>query len=129
MAPVILLLATGFLSYLLTAVFVGCVSVVLGQRLGWPPPTARSAYVLVAVFAFLDLFWIPALLTADLTFTIGNQALADAFGFHPNTSVAALFDLGLFELLVWFVQAGVALATIQWAHRSRSLGPHVPGST
>ena len=116
----ILVLATTAIAYLLDALFVGCLWVVAAQRFHLPAATIRAGLLFLA-FALLDLYWIPAVSAADVTFTIGNTGLANALGVNADTRATELFRVGVFDLLVWGVQTGLALAVIQAVPNERAV--------
>jgi hypothetical protein len=104
------ILATFAIDYLLEAVFVGCAWAAATYRFELPAPTKRGASALLPVFAFLDLYWFPAIAAADLRFTIGNPRLAQLVGLGPNANATDLFTIGFFDLVLWGLQTVVALA-------------------
>jgi hypothetical protein len=113
-----LFLITCVVDYLIAASLVGVTwSAILRSRGVTISPRMRFASLL-AIFAILDLYWWPAALSLEITFTVGNSQLARLLELHPNMGIEQLLDIGPFDFLVWVLQVLVAL----W------VGPAVVGS-
>jgi hypothetical protein len=64
--------------------------------------------VLLATFAVLDLYFVPAVVAVDIRVRILNQTVAEWLGLSGEISVIELSDIGWFDLLVWAMQVLVA---------------------
>ena len=65
--------------------------------------------VLLATFAFLDLYFVPAAAALDIRVRILNQTVAEWLGLFGEISVIQLSDIGWFDLFVCVVQVVVAM--------------------
>ncbi|MFQ5803737.1 MAG: hypothetical protein ACE5JQ_12645 [Candidatus Methylomirabilales bacterium] len=105
----VLFLGTFALAYLIDAVLVGIAWFAVCRRFGRSPAPLTTVWALLAIFAALDLYWWPAILALDMTFTIGNESIARFLEFPPNSPADALLDVDFFDLFLWFIQVGIAL--------------------
>ena len=69
---------------------------------------------LIALFAALDLYWLPAVLALDLTVTIGNDEIARAIDATGPVQVESFLSYGWLDLLTWVAQAIAALVVSQF---------------
>ncbi|MDW7710888.1 MAG: hypothetical protein SCH98_10465 [Deferrisomatales bacterium] len=93
------------LGKMLDAVLVGTTAYALARRFGRLPSRRRALVFLVPVFAALDCFYLPALWSLDVSFTVHNQAAAAALGLAPDQSAVDVSIPGLWSALVWGLQA------------------------
>jgi hypothetical protein len=63
----------------------------------------------LAIFAFLDFSWMPAAIALDVRFRIQNETVADFLSLSGEHAAIEVFDFGWFELLIWSLQALVAI--------------------
>jgi hypothetical protein len=103
-----ILLITLIFDYLLITVLVGITFFALFGRKLKSPYSPKSLYILVGIFALLDLYAWPAYFTSQITFTVHNQQIVEFFELKENMSAGEFFDPGLFDLFIYFLQAGVA---------------------
>jgi hypothetical protein len=94
----ILFLATTAFAYLVDAVLVGVLLYVLRSRFSLRFSKISGPLALSAIFAFLDLYWIPAAMALDVRFRILNQVIADLLGLSEEIAVVELFGFGWFDL-------------------------------
>ena len=106
MSAIALAVGATALSYLLNSVFVGALLGASRLRSGTPVLNRRLFIGLLVVFAFLDLYMVPAVVALDLTVKIGNPSAAAVFGseFH----VVEILGLGWLDVFLWSTQALVA---------------------
>jgi hypothetical protein len=106
----ILFIATIIINYLLTAIVVGITFFALfGHRIPMPPfKQKKSLLVLFCIFAFLDIYWIPAILSLDATITIGNKQIANSLGLKGEVSLGEMFGIGWFDVIAWIIQSIIA---------------------
>ena len=109
MGSLILFLVTTAVAYLVDAVLVGALLYVLRSRFSLRFSKISGPLVLLAIFAFLDLYWMPAAAALDVRFRILNQAVADLLGLSGEIPVVELFGIGWFDLFVWAMQVLVAI--------------------
>jgi hypothetical protein len=108
LGSLILLLATAATSYFLDAVFVGALLYALRSRFSLRLSKVIAPMVLLATFAVLDLYFVPAVAAVDIRVRILNQTVAEWLGLSGEISVIELSDIGWFDLLVWAMQVLVA---------------------
>lgn len=105
-------LALFFITYLIAdyifmAILVGIAFFALfGNKLK-SPYNPKSLYILVGIFAFLDLYDWPAIFVAQITFTVHNQQIAKFLELKENMDVGELFAPGFFDIVIYFLQAVV----------------------
>jgi hypothetical protein len=105
----VLILSTIAIDMLIMSAVVGIAFFVILRHLHWNVGARAVVPTLLAVFAFLDLFWWPALASTSATITIHNSDLAAFLRIGPDSPVESLIGFGLVDLLGYFIQAGVAL--------------------
>ncbi|MHC5211141.1 MAG: hypothetical protein ACYTG2_10525 [Planctomycetota bacterium] len=105
-------LATCVFAYLLDAVLVGfAVSAPLLRRRRVPSPRALLV-LLIAVFAVLDTYFLPAIHALDLHITVGNAEVARYLETSDGSLPDIIADIGLLDVGIWVVQALVASAIV-----------------
>ncbi len=109
MGSLILLLATAVIAYILDAIFVGALLYTLRSRYPLSSSKIRTSLVLMAIFAFLDLYWMPAAIALDLRVRILNQTVADFLSLPGERAAIEVFGFGWFELFIWSMQVLVAV--------------------
>ena len=103
-----LILLTTAVDYLVVAILGGCtVGVFCKWRSlslnGWAP-----FFMCFALFAVLDLYWIPALAELQMTVTFEDPAFYVWFGLEGPVDVATILSPDLLDCLFWSAQALVA---------------------
>lgn len=108
MGSLILLLATAVIAYLVDAI---CRSTSVSLRSRYPSSFSkiRTFLVLLAIFAFLDLYWMPAAIALDVRFRIQNQTVADFLSLPGERAAIEVVGFGWFELFIWSMQVLVAV--------------------
>jgi hypothetical protein len=96
------------LAYFIDALIVGIAFQSLKRHFQWKISPSQSFLLLFIVFAFFELYQWPMFNSLDITFTVHNQEMARAFGFKPGMPLSDLFQLGVFEIFMWSVQALLA---------------------
>ncbi len=106
----IILGVTVAFDYLLKAILVGIAFFALfGHRLE-VPHGKKNFFLLFGAFAFLGMYELPAILSLDATITVRNKEIATFFELEENAHLSELYDIDVFDLVVWLLQATVALA-------------------
>ena len=109
MGSVIFLVATVVIAYLVDAIFVGALLHTLRSRYPLSFSEKRTPMVLFAIFCFLDLYWLPAVIALDVQFRIQNQTVADFLRLPGEYGALDIFGFGWFELFTWSMQVLVAV--------------------
>ena len=104
----VLLIVTLIFDYVLTAVLVGMSAGAAAYIRSWDLRQWKVLITLVAVFAFLDLYYLPGLAVADIVVTIRNPAIAEFLEVGPDTRVNRLLGADAFDAFFWATQAVVA---------------------
>jgi hypothetical protein len=106
----VILGATVAFDYLWKAILVGIAFFALfGERIE-APYRKKNLFLLFGAFAFLGIYELPAILSLDATITVRNKEIAAFFQLEENAHLSELYDIDLFDLVVWLLQATVALA-------------------
>lgn len=109
MGSLILLLATAVIAYLVDAIFIGALLYILRSRYHSSFSKIRTFLVLLAIFAFLDLYWMPAAIALDVRFRIQNETVADFLSLSGERAAIEVFGFGWFELFIWSMQVLLAV--------------------
>ena len=109
MGSLILLLATAVIAYLVDAIFIGALLYILRSRYHSSFSKIRTFLVLLAIFAFLDLYWMPAAIALDVRFRIENETVADFLSLPGERAAIEVVGFGWFELFIWSMQVLVAV--------------------
>ena len=109
MTALILVLLTGFLAYLVSAVLVGFTLALFITKKKIQLGSLKAAVMIFCLFIFLDLFAYPAMLSLDVTFTVHETFIAELFEVGPNARLGEIMSLGLFDVFVWGLQTAVAV--------------------
>jgi hypothetical protein len=97
------------IAYLVDAIFVGALLRTLRSRYPLSFSKIRTSLVLLATFAFLDLYWIPVVIALDVRFRIQNHTVADFLRLPGEHAAIEVFGFGWFELFIWSMQVLVAV--------------------
>jgi hypothetical protein len=103
-----LLIVTVFIDYLIMSVLVGISFFSLfGHRI--KSPFSRKVLIaMLVIFAVLDIYYLPALFSLQITMTVGNQEVANFFELKENMDVGDFFEPGWFDFIVWMLQSLLA---------------------
>ena len=93
------------LMYIIDTFLVGVTYYSLKTRYKWKFTPKQNFIILFVVFLFLDNYLWPAIANLDITYSVGNESIANAFDFKPNEPVINLFGLGWFEFVTWSIEA------------------------
>jgi hypothetical protein len=96
---------TLILMYLVDTFLVGIAFHAVKERFQWNISYRNRMIILFAIFAFLDNYFLPMIITLDMTYTIRNPAVVAFLDLKPNEPFADLFNFGFFELATWLVQS------------------------
>ena len=94
--------------YLIDTILVGTAFYALKVRFKWAISPKLCFAILVILFALLQNAMLPMMYVLDVTFSIGNEEIAKAIEVMPDEPVINLFEFGLFELIMWGIQALMA---------------------
>lgn len=103
----IIFIATVIFDYLLTTILVGIAFFALFGHKIKLPFSRKSLFALFCIFAILDTYYLPALLSLDATVEIGNKQIAEFFNLKGKVSLSDIFSVGWFDVILWVVQAAV----------------------
>ncbi len=108
MNAIILTIFSIVLSYTVDTILIGISFQALKMRFKWNFSNRANLCILILIFLFMDVYILPMFLALDITYTVNNQAIAKFLDFKPNEQIIDLFDIGLFELFCFSIQALVA---------------------
>jgi hypothetical protein len=100
----------GILEYSFDALLVG---LALGLILSKSQKEPKKAFLIIltfAIFATLDLLYLPALNALDATFTVGNEAAANFLEIRPNTPLNDFISFDFSDVFIWVLQTFVAVS-------------------
>ena len=104
---VILILNVLFV-YAVDIFMVGITFQALANKYQWKITPQKSFIILFFIFAVLEnCFW-PLVNSVDVTITVRNEAIASLLEIPPDYPFINFFELGLFELFTWVIQAALA---------------------
>ena len=104
----IIFIITMVLFVLIDSFLVGITFYALKNRFQWNISYRTAFIILFLVFVFLDNYWFPMMHVLDLTYTVGNQEIANFFDLAPNEPVEDLFGFGIIEFVIWSIEALIA---------------------
>jgi hypothetical protein len=106
----IIFIVTGIIDYILMAIIVGIAFYALFGHQMKMPPFSQKKYLLAffCIFAVLDTYWIPAILSLDATATIGNKQLAEFLDLKGEFNVSKILEIGWVDFIIWIIQAVIA---------------------
>lgn len=107
MTAVMLTVVSLAVAYAIDAVLVGALLGASRLRSGRPRLGRGLFPLLFAVFASLDLYWIPAVAALDLQLHVGNPGAAAFFG--ETLPATELVGRGWFDIAAWGAQCLVAV--------------------
>lgn len=105
MKSIALLLGTGLLAYAIEIILVGGFLAFLIQKRKKAFSWFIAIPVLMTFFALNEIYYIPALLNVDATFTVNNQELAEFLEIGPNTSLSKYILEDFISITSWFLEA------------------------
>jgi hypothetical protein len=109
MRSVIILLTTIAFDRLVQAVLIGALLDVLRYRFSLRFSKVRDLLILLAIFAFLDLYWLPALTILDARIRVLNPEITNVMGLSKETPLIELVGFGWLDLFIWWMQIIVAV--------------------
>lgn len=105
---ILLLIASFILAYIIDTILAGVVFHFFKAKFGWKLSLKQDFLILFIVFLFLDNYLWPGFFILDVTYTVHNEAVASFFELRENEPLAELFGFGMFEFIIWCLQALVA---------------------
>ena len=101
----IIFIATFALDYIFMAILVGISFFALfGHRI--KTPFSRNTFIiLIIIFAFLDLYALPAICSLDATITIRNEKITKFLNVNGPIGMGEFFSPGWFDYFRWVIQA------------------------
>ena len=104
----IVLVATAVLAYSIDAILFGITFEALQLHYNWSISSLRKLLAFILGFAIFDnLLW-PMAYILDVSFTIGNNSVAEMLDFRPNQSFVEFFGFSKFTFVIWLSQALLA---------------------
>jgi len=110
MGSVLLIICCGIVSYLTNTILIGLAFGVFVLYLKKELPNKLQFILLIFIFVLIDIYWIPVVNYLNITITIGNKSVADFFNVKPNMPLSNIFSFGIFDLIIYAIQASIA----QW---------------
>ena len=101
----IILILNMILVFVVDTLLVGIAFISLREKFNWKLSSKTCFFVLILIFALYDSYMTPMFLLLDATITIRNEAIIKAFDISPTFPLVELFDLNLFDFVVWCLQA------------------------
>ena len=103
-------IATAMFAYAIDAILVGA-SFVFAKRRYFPTWSKRSDLaVLILIFAFLEVVWIPAVTELNMSISFGNAAVYGLFGLNNPVDGIDLFGFDMVSALGCLAEALLARA-------------------
>jgi len=103
-----MLILTAILVYGIDIFLVGIVFYFFKAKYGWSFSLRFDFLILLIIFIFLENYLWPSFFILNVTYTIHNETIANFLGLKPNESLTESFGFGVFELIVWSIQAFLA---------------------
>ncbi|MDD5223344.1 MAG: hypothetical protein PHE84_05085 [bacterium] len=105
MIEILIFISTFTLDYILKAIFVGIsFFAIFGHRIK-TPFSRKAFFILIIIFALLDLYGLPAIICLDATMTINNANIANILHINGPVGMGEFFSPGWFDFFVWVIQA------------------------
>ena len=114
MTTMILVALTMVFDYLVETVLVGIAFGIFLLSARWHFHRWRETFSLMAVFAFLAVYYLPAALLMDIHIMIGNPDVAQFLGGQHSFQFGDTLGVGLWDIAIWFIQAVVARGVGRW---------------
>lgn len=99
---------SGLVIYAIDIIMVGITFQAVVNKYKWKITPKKSLVILFFIFAVLENYLWPLAYSADVTITVRNEAIASLLEIPPDYPFINFFDLGLFELFLWMIQAALA---------------------
>jgi hypothetical protein len=100
-------IAVTVITYIVTSLAVGISYFALfGQRIG-VQYNRKALFVLFLIFAVLDSYWVLALTSLDVSFSLGNQEAARSFGLASPIRLNEIIGIGWFDVILWIIQTAL----------------------
>jgi hypothetical protein len=87
---------------------VGITFQAIANKYQWEISPKKSFVILFFIFAFLDNYLLPLVVSADVTITIRNEAIASLLEIPPDYPFINFFEFGLFEIFSWAIEAALS---------------------
>lgn len=100
--------ATGILDYSVDALLLGIAFQSFQIHRNWNISSAMKLILLILGCALLDSYLWPVAYLLDVSFTIGNAAVARMFDVRSNQPYVDLFGFSRMSFLIWLLQALLA---------------------
>ena len=109
MKSIIILLTTGLIAYAIEILLVGGFLAFLIQKRGKEYSWKFGFPCLMVFFALNEIYYIPAVITADVNFTINNNELANFLELSANSSLTSFLLEDIISIMSWFLEAACAI--------------------
>ena len=116
------------LMYIIDIFLVSVTYYSLKTRFGWKFTPKKSFFILFVAFLFLDNYLWPVIANLDISYSVGNESIANAFDLKPNEPVISLFGFGWFEFVTWSVEALAASYIGEKIFREDSMWKNITNS-
>ena len=105
MEKLLIFIAISAFDYFLMAILVGISFFALfGHRI--KTPFSRNTFIiLIIIFAFLDLYGLPAIFSLDAIISIRNEKIAKLLNVNGPIGMGEFFSPGWFDYFRWVIQA------------------------
>ena len=94
--------------YAVDIILVGITFQAIVNKYQWNITPKKSLIILFFVFIIFENYLWPLVHSADVTITVRNEAIASLLEIPPDYPFINFFDLGLFEICSWLIQAALA---------------------
>ena len=96
----VIFIATMVLMLLINSFLVGITFYALKNRFQWNISFLTGFIIIYLSLVFLDNFLWPMVKVLDITYSVGNQEIVNAFGLSNRESAVDLFGFGLFYIVL-----------------------------
>ena len=110
MKSIFLILGTALTTYTIEIILVGGFLAFLMERKEKEFSWIKTIPVLFLFFAVNEFFYIPAVINANVSFTIHNQELANFLGVEPNESLTKFVLEDFASISIWVIEASLSYA-------------------
>lgn len=112
-----LFLMTVIFDYMFTSIIIGISFFTLFGHKIKKPFHFTAFLALLCAFAFVDVYYLPALFILDATIIIGNQQLAEIFHLIGPVPLTKLFMIDGVNVIIWVLQSVVAYLVGSWVYQ------------
>ena len=104
-----IIIITVIFDYLLATCLVGIATFSIFREKMLTISIAKIIIGFAVVFFILDIYYLPALHSADIQVIIGNEDIRSLFNLKDELiPIKELFKIELFDFIIWFIQSFIA---------------------